>query len=592
MILTETGVPGLLWHSLRGRKACVVAMRSLCHGATVEHLRAIVDRLRRTGAVTTLSETIPGRLHHRDVGDLMRLTDVFSETESWLGTHFAFDKAEERFGRYAQAFRHVCSNVAFRRFDIAYQASSLGDSEFREVQGFDEFDREFLRFRFGQEPSRGRAHRVARWLLNFGVTAGVVLATLCSILRVTRLSRPPAEDVFLGSEYLSTHDPLLWDEVVGEPNQLVVVPRNRAQYAEIRNALAGKRRVCRHDEGVFDLAEGLSAIVEAVRDALLLFRRGSFLPSDFYRALIVLPYRRLQFRALFNRYRFRHFWCRDEYNAEHIMRTQELRRIGGVSMAVMHGIPSICKVAHQLRYIDYDVYYLFGSDQYDLYYRETWPAHMRVRANGSHGASRSLLRQLQQSCGKNIACFLGPSFHENKIVDAVAEIARQMSDRIVFVNVKKPSYMRGSFGQAIDRLIALGLPNVRRHDGNSYELLLDCRYIINESSTLTAEAVQFGRVGLVLDLDTRFKALYYRRFPGICVNSASEAVRRIRDIEAGSWRQPVHLYKGLIEMSDRNVWDVLQEDFGLPPRERELRPSFLSAAPLKAASIAPGVSGL
>jgi hypothetical protein len=74
-----------------------------------------------------------------------------------------------------------------------------------------------------------------------------------------------------------------------------------------------------------------------------------------------------------------------------------------------------------------------------------------------------------------------------------------------------------------------------------------------------------------LDLDRHFKALYYRRFPGICVHSAVEAVRCIRDIEAGTWRQPVHLYKGLIEMSDRNVWDILREDFGLPPRDTERR---------------------
>src|SRR5581483_5631899 len=125
----------------------------------------------------------------------------------------------------------------------------------------------------------------------------------------------------------------------------------------------------------------------------------------------------------FAKYRFRHFWGRDEYNPEHMMRSVELRRIGGVSIGIMHGIPSICTVLHHIRHLDFDRFYVIGRDLYERVYRSTWPAAMQVRAIGSHGASRRMMRLLAETPARDISCFLSPCFHQDRIISAVAGIA-------------------------------------------------------------------------------------------------------------------------------------------------------------------------
>jgi len=580
--LTEGTLLRLLWRSLRRQATCIVDVRSLFRGAATGHLDAVVRRLKRWGKISTLEERHPDLVHHANIGDLMRLTDVFFESEAWLETYLEFPKADERFGRYALAYRHACSNIAFRRFGVAHTVKNVLDGGVTQrVAGGDRFDDEFCRFRFGQSRGLGADFVLGRWIANLGIAVGVTVVTAWSILRALRLNPPEPESAFLGSEYQSSHDPLVWDEVVDERGQLIVVARNRAQYAEFCKALAPARRVCRHDDGVYSLAGGWAALVEATRDGCRLFRSAGGLPCDFFRALIVLPYRRMMFRALFNRYRFRYFWARDEYNSDHMMRSQELRRAGGIAMGIMHGIPSVCTVLHQLRYVDFDIYYVLGWDQVERYYRRTWPAHMRVRAIGSHGITRDLLSRLDEPGGNNVACFLGPSFHEDAILDAVVEMARALPERTVFINVKKPRYLTGSFGAALEKIRAMGVANVEFDSGNSYELLLRCRYVVCESSTLIAEALQFNRIGLALDPDARFKAHYYRRFPDICVASGAEAASRVRAYEAGSWSQQQHAYKRLIEMNPRVVWDIIREDFGLPPREQD-RASPVSYQPAAA----------
>lgn len=567
LILTEATLPRLLWRAILKRPTTVVAVRSL-FGGSAGRLRHIIEWLKSKDRVTRLVDERPDLAPYTDYGDFLRLADPFVDAEPWLEKYFGFAETERRYGRYAIAYRHAVCNTVFRRFGTAFlvngiraQASAPGTR----IRGLDDVDQAYFRNRFGTDVPGGIGRPRLGTLINLALFIAVSAYSALWIIGRVRFARQ-TETVFLGSDFVGgKHDQILWDEITSEGRDVLVVNRNKAMAAEYADMLDGRRHCCVTD-GWYSPRGALVTLGEMLRDGLRLFRHGRSLPSDFYRRIAGLPHWRAVYRALFNRFRFRFFWGRDDYNTEHIVRSQELRKIGGVSLGVMHGIPSICAVMHQYRHIDFDIYYMLGRDQYERVYRRTWPAHTRVRAIGSFGMSRAELERLKAPRPNNIVCFLSPSFHQDKVMVAIETVARAFPDRKVFVNIKAPKYVAGSFAEALDRLMDRAPGNLAIDDGRSYDLLFRCQYVICESSTLTAEAIQFGLHAFALDLDSRVKSHYYRRFPDICLKSGDDIVARIRDVEAGRWHYPRHRFGSLIEMSGRVPWDVIREDMGLEPR--------------------------
>ena len=570
LVLNELSLPRLLWWAFLGRPTCIVAVRSLFGGLT-GRLDRVAGWLESKGRVSRILDQRPDLAPFADYGDLLRLADPFIEAEPWINGFFGFEDSDERYGRYAIAYRHAVCNAVFQRFSTAFLINGIGEASPEpgtRVSGLDEIDLAYFQNRFGggtplsliKTPSLPR-------VLNLFHFAAVVAYSAFWIASRVRLSPPPPESIFLGSDFIgSHHDSILWQEVADDSHEVLAIPRNKAMADQFKDMLDGRRHSM-VTGGWFSPFSAAKAFWEMLTDGFLLFRLGSALPGDFYHRLAVLPHRRAVYKALFNRFRFQYFWGRDDYNTDHIIRSQELRKTGGVSMGIMHGLPSICKVMHQFRHLDYDVYYMFGREQYESFYQFTWPTHTRAKAIGSFGASRGELERLKEPRPKNIACFLSPSFHQVKVMEALETLARAFPDRKVFINIKAQKHLTGAFADALEDLKNRGPDNLVIDDRRSYELLFQRRYVVNESSTLTAEAIQFGLYGFALDLDSRVKSLYYRRFPEICLNSGEEAAERIRDIEAGRWDYPRHLLGSLIEMSGRVPWDVIREDLGLRPRQ-------------------------
>lgn len=567
LLLTEASLPRLLWRSILGRPTGIVACRSIIGGAT-RHLEWLADRLVATGRVTRILDARPDLAPFTDYGDLMRLADPFVEAEPWIGRYFKFDQSDDDYGEYAIAYRHVCCNAVFQRFGAAFvidgAISETAPGETR-VSGLDAVDRGYYRNRFSDRLAAGPGRPRLVLLVNFMLLLSTILRSAFWIIRRIRAAPPPPETVFMGSDYVGgNHDRLLWDEVVDGGGDVMVVMRNAATAGAFAETM-GRHRHCLASDGWFRPGDGLKALRQMARHSLGIFRRGRRLPSDFFRKLVVLPHKRMVYRALFNRFRFRFFWSRDEYNADHIMRSQELRKTGAVSMGLMHGIPGICVLSHQMRHLDYDRFYMLGRDQYERFYRHTWPSHMKVSAIGSFGVTRDEIKKMMAPRPNNIACFLSPSYHQEQIMAGIEDLARRFPDRTVFLNIKTRKYTRGSMGQALNRLLARAPENLILDWRRSYELLLECQYVVNESSTLTAEAAQFGLCAFVFDPDPRTRNLYYRQIPEICLDSMADIARRIGQIEAESWRYPRDRFGPIINLTGDVSWDLIRADMGLPP---------------------------
>jgi len=561
LIATELTLPRLLWRAMRRRPTCVLESRSLLQGQP-GLVGRLVERLRAAGRVTTLADH-PDLPPYADAGDFLRLANPFAESEAWMEERFDFAGAEARYGRYALAYRHIVCNEAFRRYQrgalIAAAAARRGT-----VLGLDAFDLDYAHHRFGAVPDSAPTPAAADRIIGAALAGLGLLALTGWVLSRLRLRRPTPRPLLLASDFLGgERDLLLWNELSDDPAQILVVFRD-AETRRQHGALVAGWPGCMPTDGRFGLGDGLAMLAEGIVDTLRLYRAGRALPADLLRPLLVLPWKRAVYRALFNRYHPRFYWGRDDYNADHIIRSQELRRVGSTSVGIMHGLPSLIPVAHQIRYIDFDLYYTHGTGLYQDYYRPKWPAAMQVRAIGSVGLDRDELARLASPCAGDIVFIFGPSFHQDALFAAAREIAAALPERTLWINTKSAYRSRGRFGELFRELAEHGPANVREHRGRSYDLLFQARYWISESSTLVAEAAQFGRVGLCLDPDPRFKFLHYRQFPTMMVTSGADTVRRILDIESGAAGYDPRDLAALIRMDGAVCWDLLRQDFGLP----------------------------
>ena len=575
LILTEASLPRLLWRIMMHRPTCVIWTMSLLRGAATGHLDWVMARFR--GRVTRFTEEHPDWIVYPSIGDMIRPTNTFAEMEPWMEERLAFERSADRFGAYGVAYRHACSNAAYSRYEMGYRIKDTldhcGDSP---VTGCDAFDAAFQRERFGCSSPQLR-HRVRLDRLINGVLTLVGLAfSLGWVASRTRLLLPPPTTCRLASDYVEHHtNAYLWDEISDHPHDVLLVFRSEAErkaYADSATTLDLPGVAA--TDGLFTLKGGLAAMGMLVVDSLIILRHGGGLPTDFFRRLIALPFRRVMYRGLFNRFRCLYFWGRDDYNSEHALRSVELRRAGGVPLGLMHGISSIADIIHQFRHIDFDIYYVHGRYLYERHYREKWPEKMRVRTIGSFGLSRQGFHRLaDEARGEGVACFLSRSYQAEHTFAAILEVARAFPNRTFYVNVKSKELEALVYGPKLKNFLENLPDNVVHHSGRSYDLFYCCRTALTEGSTLAAEAVQFGLDTYVFDLEPAgWKVMIYREFPGICVGSAAEAIERMKSIEAGTWVYPRRAFASLIDMGGRIPWDVIREDMGLKPREGSLVP--------------------
>ena len=317
-------------------------------------------------------------------------------------------------------------------------------------------------------------------------------------------------------------------------------------------------------DGYFRPFQGIAAACLAILDCLSVFWRLSWLPTDYFWEMAKMPYSRYLYRALFTRFPCRNFWGRDDYNSGHIIRYQELRRLGGKSFGLLHGLPSKTPVICQRRYIDFDVYYVFGDDLH-RFYRDTWPPDMVVKATGSWGMTREEFARLDRRRPKDIIYFSCPSLQENSVIDTLVQIAEAFPDRTVYLRPKYPESVDETKA-GLDRL-SIGKPeNIVVTHERSYELVFKAHYVLSDPSTIGMECIQFGLPTFVAKFGSEWGNIYVSEFPELCVDSAQEFIDRIKGIESGTYVYRREDYAGLINLSGDIIWDTIRADLGLPPK--------------------------
>ncbi len=494
------------------------------------------------------------------------LHDVFGRTESWHDKHFQFDRVDKALPDYSYAFKKItCNYMKPRHFELLMILEAIkekGDGNLR-FFGLQEHMAGLMKSYTNQAvKSFNSGNYSIRILINPIVLAAAIFLGMAWTVSRLRLQPPKPKRYFFAADYYGHQKEFPLYAEMRNGGEVLLVRRNRSYRVRPHRELAGFDS-CLPGDGRLGPGGVLSCLAMIFRDAITIGRTTfRCTPPVFFQAAL-LPYRRAQLRALFSRFRPRHFWGGDDYNVEHILRRQELHRIGGVSLGLCHGYPVAAPIYPMLRYVSFDVYFMTGMALYQKYLRHVWPEDMVVKAAGSFDVRLRQNGKNLSDSQRDILIMASVAVGYPAAVVFVRDVAAAFPDRKILLQTKK-LWDGTEAGRAFVEECMSGVDNVFPVSGPLHELFGDVRYVLSDPSTIIVEALEFGRTALMYDVLDYHRECIFRDFKGLCVKTGAEAVRRITSIEAGSEFYRPGDYASLTNLTDQTYLDVIREQVGLP----------------------------
>lgn len=534
--------------------------------AQLPFLQPLFERLANWAVATSrANDPAPfwGKYRHL-VGSLMHYYDIFGKTEEWHNQYFNYQQSDAIVGEYGMPYRHVTCNYITRYYVFALALGELrkrADASRFVVHNVEPDASGVYGALYGEALGHGAAP--ARHLPCAAINAVLAVALslfalLWSLVR-TRLSPPAAQPIFFGADYLAeTRDtPLYHDMAVG--GDVLLVMRNRT-FSSRTNAELRPYVEAHMGDGRFSVRQAVSAMAMVFRDSWRLWKAFRHHSPAHYYLLAALPFKRLQYRALFSRWKPKFFYGRDDYNVEHILRRQELNRIGGLALGVNHSIPNVACIQPMWRYICFDIYYVFGKWVHEALYKDSWAADMKVRAVGSFGFKREQYALFKQPKPKDVVFFTDNSAGNPKTQEIVRSLAEALPDRAIILQVRNLSL---DTNRAFVENCCRDLANVKYSGAPAYDLFTQAAYAVSDPSAVVVEAIQAGLCTWFMDIMPNHPSCMFRAFPDLVVTSAADIARHIRAIEDGTVPYPRERFAGLVDLTGKVFLDEVLHDVGL-----------------------------
>jgi hypothetical protein len=418
-------------------------------------------------------------------------------------------------------------------------------------------------------PWRG-CRRIVNALLA-ALSLAAALSGVATRLRLAAGWRKPFRlgvDVFDNFERLVT---LAESTVPDCSDGLLYVVRNERDLARFRARFRDAAATSARD-GWLEPRRAWRCIGLAIRDTASILSACGSLPSSCYLQIAKLNLLRVQFEAFFNKYDVAAFLARDEYNADHIIRSQELRARGGRSLGLINGV-NIAKWDVVFRFLDYDTTFVLSPGPFLKYNSDNWRRPDGVRQIGATALGREEIRDMVRNGKSNdIVCFAKPYCDGEEFLEGVYDIARAFPDRRIHVSVK-PTSIRLGGQRAFDAKLAGRPANVVASQEKSFSLIKRCRYVVSGESSIISEAIHLGSVTFFLDTYAEQPHYVYREYAGLTYTQGREIADAIKRIERGEFRYPVERYADLADISGELSFDVIRRELGLAP----LDPPLLAA---------------
>lgn len=535
-------------------------------------LSRIIKGLTATGRARWITEILPleGKLlwdyPHRAI-----LHDVFGRTESWHGRHFRFDHVDKAVPDYAYAFRKIVSNyMKHRHFEMLLILDAIkenGDGNVR-FFGLQDHTSGLMESYTDEVPeSLNPDTGSIRFLINPIVLAVAITLGILWTLSRLRWRPPKPKNYFFAADFNEGPKEFPLYAEMRNGGEVLLVRRNRSYRLSPHPELTGFDS-CLPTEGTLGPGAVLASAAMILRDAIAI-GRATFrcTPPVFYQAAL-LPFRRAVLRAFFSRFRPRYFWGADDINVEHILRRQELHRIGGISLGLCHGYPVAARIHTPVRDVSFDVYFMTGLALYQKYLRHVWPADMVVKAAGSFDVRVKQFRNRLSEQQRDILITASLALGYPAAVTFVRDVAAAFPERKILLQAKK-MWDGTEARQAFVDDCTSGMSNVHPVSGPPHEIFKDIRYVLSDPSTIVLEALEFGRTAFMYDVLDFHRECIFRDFKGLCVKSGAEAARRIISIEKGTETYRPEEYASLTNLTDRTFLDVIRAEVGLPDTSGE-----------------------
>jgi hypothetical protein len=571
--LNERSLLSIIWLGLRRKRVLILDSAPLF--PLFRNLTTWVSRqLVRFGIAENPDVRLtPDELHHSNAW-ACSWPDMFSRLEKEMEAIFGFDKIERLLPE--------AETIAAKHAACAYLDNTLPKvtrlryfrDRYRDcactVTGLPTDIHGWYKSYFGDDPDLRVTGTVDPSILLNLFGAFVVFArTVFWALARIRIGPIDRVAVFLGADFFMYDRRYLYmlREITDSPDDVLLIFRGKGMQQAAQKDFRNVRfKQCLRTDGFLKLADLPIILAGNLIGTIKFLRLGYKLPGLLCFEFLKLPYHRVVYRALFQRYSFARIFGRDDYDSQHIIRTDELRRAGGRSIGINHGLPMPGNYIGVWRYLDFDLYYVFGMDIYRRFLKSTWSRRMKVKSVGSFGMNQAQLDRLDKPRPEDIVIFINTMPGYEKIYGWAFDVARHFSDRTVYLKHKRSNNGKLYAGHSF--VFGGDVPgNLVESSESSYDLMLLCRYALSTpNSTIAVESIQFGLATFVWEARDHLATSYYRDFPGLCVETAEELIDRIEAIEDGSAPYRRERFKDMTCLTGESIFKVIREDIKrMPP---------------------------
>ncbi len=573
VILTELNALTVVLMAVVGRRRLCLIGISPTTRFTMGRLQALADWLINKGHVLDPRTEFPEFDFQYRHPHYSCFTSFFRRAEPWIDRYFGFPDLLPEDDAYVLAFKSAACQSIDKQADLVVLLCDILGHHGDKVEGVIGVKAEIAglceAFAGLRIDETSVSYPRARFVVNAVQALAVSVYTVIWIARRVTLRHLPEAQFRLAMHDLRDANSnrinfRIANEIIRDPAKICVAHFRANNDPQGSEAPPEYGHVVIED-GRLSPADAWTAACMVVGDIHRLFLQHGWVSPRLFWNVAKLPFTRVMYRAFLARTRIETFWGRDDFDEAHIMRSDEMRRVGLTPLGILHGIPSTEILAPLWRYIDFDYYYMFGRDLYDRYFADRWPGHMKVRFTGAYSMSPEMVDGLCTADRSGIVFFPSPCEDEQSVIDALFVVAKAFPDRPVYFKVKSSRWSEGFFSSVKDRLAVEVRDNIHVTQQDAYELISKCGYAVGTISTVIVESIYYGVKTFVLDLKTPGQENYYRDFPGLCVDSGHEIVTRIRELESGEATYPWNNYSSLVDQSGPLVFDIVRQDIGEDP---------------------------
>lgn len=549
--------------AMAGRPVAVLG-RNFAFRPFAPILNRLADAAESSGLFRPLYELCPCLEYFREFLGYADRTDLFAKTLAAQAALYHFQDFDRTAPDYAIAAKHAACNNTRLLAPLVVQMKALADAGFAadlRVHGVDADALSLYESYTGRTPPfEATARRELRPLVNALHALMLLAYGVVWLLRRVGKDKPPARRWRLAADYTGANDRRgfqLVREISDAADDVLYVFRRPNPSFEDVQAVADYAQAA-IGEGGFAAKDAFGALCQLFADTLALARLSFGLSPELFLQVAAMPLRRLAYRAFFNRYPCDFFLARDDYNSEHSLRSQELRKIGGKTLGIMHAIPSDNDQEPSMWFVDFDYYYCFGKRIVEQHV--AWPPSMKARLTGAWAMSRDHARRLKDPRPKDIIFYGRGGLREGEMIDVARRLAAHFQDRRIYIKLKAGNKR---YPRNMPELMRDLPANVVVIDPaqDTYELMFQAQYAFSSGSTVIAEALHFGLKAFVFDLHPELPFVF-RNFPALIVDSADRLIARIEAIEADAEPYDWKPFNDLIAMDGPFIFDAIRADMG------------------------------